>query len=99
MIVKDIITEKRAIELIYLLVPYLQHTEISIDHIGNFDKDGCRHIDAVAVIQFNKHHQITIWNKGIKFYNGYLQLGESVENDVANVFDVYRLLYLWGLIS
>lgn len=94
----EIITKERSIELIRLLVPYLRNTEIIIDHIGEYDKNGCRHIDAIAVIQFNKHYQITIWNKGIKFYSGDRCLGESAEKDVANVFDVYRLLHSWGLI-
>lgn len=98
MAVTDIITKDRAIELIRLLIPYLQNTEIIIDHIGDYDIRGCKHIDAIAVIQFNKHQQITIWNKGIKFYNGDLYIGESAEKDVSNVFDVYRLLKSWGLV-
>lgn len=97
--VTDIITKERAIELIRLLIPYLQHSEITVEHIGEYDINGCKHIDAIAVIQFNSHQQITIWNKGIKFYNGNLHVGESAEKDVANVFDVYRLLHSWGLVS
>lgn len=96
--VTEIITEDRAITLIRLLVPYLENTQITIEHIGEFDKDGCKHIDAIAVIQFDGH-QITIWNKGIKFYRGDLTIGKSAEADVSNVFDVYRLLHNWGLIS
>ena len=94
-----ILTENQAEQVIKKLIPYMANTIIKIDHIGEYDKDGCKHNDAIQVIQFNNKHQITIWNKGIKYYNAERMIGESSEEDISNVFDVYRLLYFWGFIS
>jgi hypothetical protein len=98
-VLAPVISENQAMQLIKMLIPYMEHRLIEIDHIGEYDKKGCRHIDAIQVIQFNKSHQITIWNKGIKYYNGERLIGESSEQDVGNVFDVYRLLHSWGFVS
>lgn len=97
--IKTIITTERAIQLIRLVVPYLENTQVTIDHIGDYDKKGCRHHEAIAVIQFNSIHQITIWNKGIRFYRGDRGVGESSPSDLSNVFDACRLLKSWSLIS
>ena len=98
-VLAPVLTENQAIELIKLLIPYLKNKEIIIDHVGEYDKRGEKHSEAIQVIQFNNSHQVTIWNKGIRYYNGDRFAGESSESDVWNVFDVYRLLNLWGLVS
>lgn len=97
--VTEIITEQRAIELIRTLVPYMGGRHLIIDHIGEFDKHGCRHIDAIAVIQFNSKHQITIWDKGIQFFDGDRGLNDSAVFCGPNAFTVYRMLRDWGLVS
>ena len=98
-VLAPVLSENQAVQLIKMLIPYMENRLIKIDHIGEYDKKGCRHIDAIQVIQFNKSHQITIWNKGIKYYNGKRLIGELSEQDVGNVFDVYRLLHSWGFVS
>lgn len=98
-VLEPVLSENQAKQLIKMLIPYMKNRLIEIDHIGDYDKKGSRHVGAIQVIQFNKSHQITIWDKGIKYYNGERLIGESSEQDVGNVFDVYRLLHSWGFIS
>lgn len=95
----DVISEVRAKELIIELMPWMKGRQIIIDHIGEFDKRGCKHIDALCVIQFNTNQQITIWNKGIQCYDGGRSLNDTVISIGPNTFNAYRMLHSWGLVS
>ncbi|MEO9475855.1 MAG: hypothetical protein ABJG41_09980 [Cyclobacteriaceae bacterium] len=95
----DVISEERAKELIKELMPWMKGRYIEIDHIGEYDKDGCKHWDAICVIQFNTNQQITIWNKGIQCYDGGRKANDTVLSCGPNTFNVYRMLHSWGLVS
>lgn len=97
--ITDIITIEKAKELIHVLIPRYKGMLIEIDHIGEFDKKGCKHTGAICVIQFNENQQITIWDKGIQHFDSGRSINDQVIGCGPNTFSTYRLLKSWGVVS
>lgn len=78
-------TRKQALELILILFPHYSHYDWSnIDiHVGEYDRKGWRHTDAIQVIQFpspawhKDHYQITIWKDGLQIWKNHNVEGNS----------------------
>ncbi|MCK4665072.1 MAG: hypothetical protein KAT68_19545 [Bacteroidales bacterium] len=85
------ISPKQIKEFIRTICPHLKHREIKIEHIGEYDSDGFRHIDSLFTLQFNENQQITIWKNGLKYYPS----GISEETD--SQFAAYKILKSWGI--
>ena len=69
-------TRKQTLELILILFPQYSHYDWSTAdiHVAEYDRDRCKHTDAIQVIQFpcpawhKDHYQITIFPDGLQIW-------------------------------
>lgn len=90
---------QQALELILILFPQYSHYDWSIAniHVGEYDRGGCKHREAIQIIQFpspawyKDHYQITIFPEGLQVWKNHTPEGNT------NQFKAHN--YLKGIFS